>query len=115
MGPGIQDLLLTANLSLVYDDSFTLKCNSNTPKTPLFSVFATDFRGCMESCSTWNGFGSLNDTLCEAVTYVPLWTNYDAANYSKAPGNCYLKPGPQSVSGLETPYPDLESHSAIRD
>ncbi|KAK8042476.1 hypothetical protein PG994_012959 [Apiospora phragmitis] len=51
---------------------------------------------------------------CSGVTFVPGWTDRETALDGSAPGNCYLKPGPQSKSKLTIPNNGQETHSAFR-
>ncbi|KAK8105512.1 hypothetical protein PG999_008871 [Apiospora kogelbergensis] len=51
---------------------------------------------------------------CSGVSFVPGWTDRKTALEGQAPGNCYLKPGPQNKTGLQVPNNGQETHSAFR-
>ncbi|RSM06555.1 hypothetical protein CEP52_005715 [Fusarium oligoseptatum] len=88
---------------------FTLYCNTNAPNDPIFSVFATNLNGCVEACNAWNSYNTTEKT-CEGVSFVPFWARIGNAATNNAPGDCYLKPGPQDRDGLE----DAEgTHAAL--
>jgi hypothetical protein len=89
---------------------FTMFCNRDTKHDPLTSVFVDDFSLCMESCASWNRYNS--GKKCKAVTFVPSWRNYSMALGYDAPGDCYLKPGPQTRNSMN-PQRDTELHSAL--
>jgi hypothetical protein len=93
-------------------------CNSDAANTPLMSLFVPDFNGCMDACASYSSslpakFGTSRNTTCAGVSFIPLWTNKDAALAGGAPGNCYLKPSPQSRSNLTVPNIGTECHAAI--
>jgi hypothetical protein len=95
-------------------------CNSDTVYGPLMSLFVGDFDDCMDACASYSYYtasdfsnGTLVNQTCAAVSFVPLWTNRTAAFIGGAPGNCYLKPGPQNRTALYTPNIGTECHSAI--
>jgi hypothetical protein len=93
-------------------------CNRDTPGGPLLSLFAADFNTCMDACSAYTKyepsmFGSNANTTCAGVSFIPLWTAKANASAGGAPGNCYLKPAPQNVSGLSVPNIGTEVHAAI--
>ncbi|KAL2153161.1 hypothetical protein VTH82DRAFT_4316 [Thermothelomyces myriococcoides] len=52
-------------------------------------------------------------TICAAVSFIPLWTDKAIADAGGAPGNCYLKGGPQSEARLATPNIGTDCHAAI--
>lgn len=79
---------------------FTLYCNTNAPNDPIFSVFATNLLGCVEACNAWNSYNTTEQT-CEGVSFVPFWARIGNAANNNAPGDCYLKPGPQDRDGLQ--------------
>ncbi|KAJ4168732.1 hypothetical protein NW754_010660 [Fusarium falciforme] len=79
---------------------FTFYCNTNAPNDPIFSVFATNLNGCIEACNAWNSYNTTQQT-CEGVSFVPFWARIGNAATNNAPGDCYLKPGPQDRDGLE--------------
>lgn len=76
-------------------------CNRNAPNNRIYSVFASSFHACIEACASWNTYPSGESQKCEAVSFVPDWSNIDTAVGINAPGNCYLKPGPQTKGKLE--------------
>ena len=53
------------------------------------------------------------NTTCEAVSFIPAWTSKVTANQGGAPGNCYLKGGPQNETGLTTPNIGVDCHAAV--
>jgi hypothetical protein len=73
---------------------------------------------CIDACSSYSMytprfFGSSHNTTCGGVSFVPLWTDKAIAQNGTAPGNCYLKPTPQNVAGLNLPTIGTECHAAI--
>ncbi|QPG97974.1 hypothetical protein C2857_007111 [Epichloe festucae Fl1] len=92
--------------------SFTMYCNKDALNTPFYSLFTADFNGCMSACASWNSYNASN-SVCEGISFIPLWSDMVAAVKGKAPGDCYLKPGPQSVQKLQTPNIGTECHAAI--
>ncbi|KAG5979117.1 hypothetical protein E4U55_005552 [Claviceps digitariae] len=94
---------------------FTMYCNKDAANTPLYSLFTADFNTCMSACASWNSYNASANgaTSCEAVSFIPLWSDLVMAVKGKAPGDCYLKPGPQSVTKLQTPNIGTECHAAI--
>ncbi|TEA22697.1 hypothetical protein C8034_v001205 [Colletotrichum sidae] len=95
--------------------TFTMFCNMNAPNPPLMSLFTANFNNCMDACAAFTNFepGFGGNATCAGVSFIPLWTTRDAAVAGTAPGNCYLKPGPQNRTLLETPNIGTECHSAI--
>ncbi|KZL73816.1 hypothetical protein CT0861_07710, partial [Colletotrichum tofieldiae] len=95
--------------------TFVQFCNSNAPNPPLMSLFTADFNNCMDACAAFSSYepGFNGNATCEGVSFIPLWTTRAGAVAGKAPGNCYLKPGPQTRAGLETPNIGTECHAAI--
>ncbi|KAF5024451.1 hypothetical protein F66182_3537 [Fusarium sp. NRRL 66182] len=94
-----------------YNNSkFTIYCNTNAPRDPVFSLFAGSFHGCIEACNNWNNYNVTKKETCEGVSYVPYWSVIDNAAENSAPGDCYLKPGPQTKGKLED-APD--THAAV--
>ncbi|KAK1985770.1 hypothetical protein LZ30DRAFT_685861 [Colletotrichum cereale] len=95
--------------------TFVQFCNSNAPNPPLMSLFTANFDNCMDACAAFSNYepGFNGNATCEGVSFIPLWTTRDAAVEGKAPGNCYLKPGPQTRGGLQTPNIGTECHAAI--
>ncbi|KAF4979261.1 hypothetical protein FZEAL_4506 [Fusarium zealandicum] len=95
--------------SKFFNSSFTMYCNRNAPNDPIFSLFATTLDGCIEACATWNN-RTITETTCEGVSFVPFWAVIGNAAKNDAPGDCYLKPGPQDRDGLEDAQ---DTHAAI--
>lgn len=89
-------------------------CNRDALNTPFYSLFTADFDGCMDACASWNSYNNTNST-CEGVSFIPLWSIMEFAVEGEAPGDCYLKPGPQSKKGLNVPNIGTECHAAILD
>ncbi len=84
------------------------------------SIFASDFNTCMDACASWSKYmpGVLDsntaiNATCQGVSFIPLWTVKANASAGGAPGNCYLKPGPQNETALETKDIGTEVHAAI--
>ena len=83
-------------------------------------MFAANFDTCMDACAAWNKYalGLFGDNgtnkSCDAVSFIPLWTDKGIAQDGAAPGNCYLKPGPQGESNLKSNNIGTEVHSALR-
>ncbi|KAH8889653.1 hypothetical protein GQ53DRAFT_603751, partial [Thozetella sp. PMI_491] len=100
-------------------ETFVMYCNRDTPHNPLMGLFVADFNGCMDACASWSRYvpdtmnsSSVNST-CQAVSYIPLWNDREAALKGTAPGNCYLKAGPQNETGLLVKNIGTEVHAAI--
>ncbi|KAH6603516.1 hypothetical protein Trco_008291 [Trichoderma cornu-damae] len=93
--------------------NFTMYCNKDTNNPPLYSVFATNFNGCMDACAGWNSHNTTTNGTCVAVSFIPLWSVASKAKAGNAPGDCYLKPGPQTSQDLKTPNIGTECHAAI--
>ncbi|KAK1596340.1 uncharacterized protein LY79DRAFT_509590 [Colletotrichum navitas] len=95
--------------------TFVQFCNSNAPNDPLMSLFTANFDNCMDACAAFTNYDPVFDgnATCQAVSFIPLWTTREAAVKGQAPGNCYLKPGPQSREKLLTPNIGTECHAAI--
>ncbi|KAI8218886.1 hypothetical protein K4K57_012441 [Colletotrichum sp. SAR 10_99] len=95
--------------------TFTMFCNSNAPNAPLMSLFTANFNNCMDACASFSSSeaGFNGNATCAGVSFIPLWTTRSGAVEGKAPGNCYLKPGPQNRTALETPNIGTECHAAI--
>ncbi|KAF7553069.1 hypothetical protein G7Z17_g3911 [Cylindrodendrum hubeiense] len=105
----------TNYISEFYDKTeYTIHCNHDAPNDLLFSLFTGNFEGCMEACTAWNSNSVTNSTLCQAVSFIPLWTNITIAAEGYAAGDCYLKPKPQTIAKLGTPNIGTECHAAIR-
>jgi hypothetical protein len=101
--------------------TFTIFCNKDAPGNPYLSLFTSDFKTCMDACGaysiympkTFNNSIDNNHTTCGGVSFIPLWTVKASAQNGTAPGNCYLKPAGQTVTGLNTPTIGTECHAAI--
>ncbi|KAK2033699.1 hypothetical protein LX32DRAFT_635158 [Colletotrichum zoysiae] len=95
--------------------TFVQFCNANAPNPPLMSLFTANFDNCMDACAAFTSYepGFNGNATCQAVSFIPLWTTAEGAVAGKAPGNCYLKPGPQTQDKLETPNIGTECHAAI--
>ncbi|KAF7559409.1 hypothetical protein G7046_g4731 [Stylonectria norvegica] len=102
----------TYNPAFFDKPTFTMYCNHDTPNPALFSLFAPDFNGCMDACAAWNSYNT-SKANCEAVSFIPLWSIVAFAVAGGAPGDCYLKPGPQSKSKLTDPNIGTEVHAAL--
>ncbi|KAI0132859.1 hypothetical protein BJ170DRAFT_680733 [Xylariales sp. AK1849] len=102
--------------------TYTVYCNKDTVNAPLQSLFVANFDDCMDACSSFSSYmtsdfssgSSLNQT-CAGVSFIPAWTNRTFAELGQAPGNCYLKPGPQNETSLYAPSSGSETHAAIVD
>lgn len=104
--------------------TYKIYCNSDAPNTPLSSLFVGNFDDCMDACASFSFYipadFSINSTAtnatCAGVSFVPAWTNRTFAYDGDAPGNCYLKPGPQNESALNNPNIGGSAvHAAILD
>ncbi|RFU78053.1 hypothetical protein TARUN_4166 [Trichoderma arundinaceum] len=93
--------------------NFTMYCNKDAPNAAMYSVFATNFNGCMDACAGWNTYNKTTSGTCVAVSFIPSWSIASNAKAGNAPGDCYLKPGPQKVAKLNTPNIGTECHAAI--
>lgn len=103
---------------LLGNRNFTVYCNRDAVGDPLLSLFARDMDACIDACSAYsnympNRFGNSKNTTCGGVSFIPLWTEKDKAANGTAPGNCYLKPTPQSFNNLTIPNIGTECHAAI--
>ncbi|KXH68214.1 hypothetical protein CSAL01_13129 [Colletotrichum salicis] len=89
--------------------------NKNAPNSPLMSLFTANFDNCMDACAAFTNYepGFEGNATCAGVSFIPLWTTREGAVAGSAPGNCYLKPGNQTKSSLETPNIGTECHAAI--
>ncbi|KAH0490415.1 hypothetical protein TgHK011_001883 [Trichoderma gracile] len=92
---------------------FTMYCNKDTINPSMFSVFAPDFNGCMDACAAWNSYNKTTKGSCVAVSFIPAWSNVAVAVAGNAPGDCYLKPGPQTKANLTNPNIGTECHAAL--
>ncbi|KAI0815874.1 hypothetical protein GGR55DRAFT_367184 [Xylaria sp. FL0064] len=102
--------------------TFKIFCNSDAPNSPLESFFVGNFDDCMDACASYSSYTSGNfpdvdsssNFTCSAVSFIPDWTNRTTAQGANAPGNCYLKPGPQNTTALTHPNADgPKVHAAI--
>ncbi|KAI0447009.1 hypothetical protein F4803DRAFT_392819 [Xylaria telfairii] len=102
--------------------TFKIYCNSDAPNPPLQSLFVGTFGDCIDACSSYSAYTSGNfpgvltsaNFTCAAVSFIPAWTNRTEALKVNAPGNCYLKPGPQNATALTHPNTDGPAvHAAI--
>ncbi|PTB75954.1 hypothetical protein M440DRAFT_1423038 [Trichoderma longibrachiatum ATCC 18648] len=92
---------------------FTMYCNKDTVNPSMFSVFAPDFNGCMDACAAWNSYNKTTKGSCVAVSFIPAWSSVAVAVAGNAPGDCYLKPGPQTKANLTDPNIGTECHAAL--
>jgi hypothetical protein len=83
-------------------------------------MWVGNFDDCMDACASYSANipiafsnGSAINQTCAAVSFVPAWTNRTFADAGGAPGNCYLKPGPQNKTALFSPTVGSEVHAAI--
>jgi hypothetical protein len=72
----------------------------------------------MDACAAYTKYvpGSFENTAnatCAGVSFIPAWTSKATATKGTAPGNCYLKGGPQNETGLNTPNIGVPCHAAI--
>lgn len=101
--------------------TYEIWCNSDAPNPPLLTLFVPDFDGCMDACSSWSdnaakqfpGSTTSNNRSCAGVSFIPAWTDRSLAIRGTAPGNCYLKPGPQNTTILTVPNIGVDAHAAI--
>ncbi|KAI1775062.1 hypothetical protein F4818DRAFT_59732 [Hypoxylon cercidicola] len=104
-------------------DTYRIYCNSDAPNAPLSSLFVANFDDCIDACASYSFYipmdFSTNSTsgnaTCAGVSYIPAWTNRTVAFDGDAPGNCYLKPGPQNQTALNNPNIGSAVHAAILD
>ncbi|KAI0206395.1 hypothetical protein F4808DRAFT_407123 [Astrocystis sublimbata] len=102
--------------------TYGIYCNSDAPNPPLQSLFVGTFGDCIDACASYSVYtpgnfpkisASANFT-CSAVSFIPAWTNRTKAVNENAPGNCYLKPGPQNLTALTHPSADGTTvHAAV--
>ncbi|KAH8163150.1 hypothetical protein CIB48_g5102 [Xylaria polymorpha] len=101
--------------------TFKIYCNANAPIAPLLSLFVGTFDDCIDACAFYSvdmatnfpNVSSTRNTTCFGLSYLPEWTNRTLARSLNAPGNCYLKPGPQNATALEQPQDGGIVHAAI--
>ncbi|OIW31992.1 hypothetical protein CONLIGDRAFT_641753 [Coniochaeta ligniaria NRRL 30616] len=106
------------SFSLLGKVKFTVYCNRDAPGNSFMSLFAADLDTCVDACSSYSMytprfFGNNKNTTCGGVSFIPLWTDKGVAETGGAPGNCYLKPAPQTFAGLTVPQIGTECHAAI--
>ncbi|GAB1318856.1 Apple domain-containing protein [Madurella fahalii] len=116
--PANVDRTLYTSFPLFGGLRFTRYCNRDAPNSPLLSMFTADFDTCMDACAAYTSylpgsFGNVENSTCEAVSFIPAWTNKTTAEAGDAPGNCYLKGGPQTEDGLNIPNIGVDCHAAI--
>ncbi|TGJ80187.1 hypothetical protein E0Z10_g8584 [Xylaria hypoxylon] len=88
--------------------TFKIFCNSNAPNPPIQSLFVGTFDDCIDACAFYSAYTAGNfpdisnsaNFTCSGVSFIPDWTNRTTAQGLNAPGNCYLKPGPQNSTAL---------------
>ncbi|KAI1379523.1 hypothetical protein F4677DRAFT_335347 [Hypoxylon crocopeplum] len=103
--------------------TYRIYCNSDAPNDPLSSLFVGNFDDCMDACASYSFYipsdfssnSTSNNATCAGVSFIPAWTNRTFAFNGGAPGNCYLKPGPQNQSALNNPSAGTPVHAAILD
>ncbi|KAI1470334.1 uncharacterized protein F4812DRAFT_417107 [Daldinia caldariorum] len=104
--------------------TFKIYCNSDAPNDPLISLFVGNFDDCIDACASYSFYvpsdfvsnSTLRNATCSAVSFIPAWTNRTFALDGDAPGNCYLKPGPQNQTALNNPNIGGSAvHAAILD
>ncbi|KAJ2996649.1 hypothetical protein NUW58_g910 [Xylaria curta] len=91
--------------------TFKIFCNSDAPNPPLQSFFVGNFDDCIDACASYSAYtagnfpriSSSGNFTCSAVSFIPSWTNRTEALAKNAPGNCYLKPGPQNPAAFTRP------------
>ncbi|KAM0513413.1 hypothetical protein ACHAPE_007877 [Trichoderma viride] len=83
--------------------NFTMYCDKDTHSlSPVFSLFANTFQGCMDACAGWNHYNTTKGK-CLGVSFIPEWSVLATALTGGAPGDCYLKPSPLSTHNLTDP------------
>ncbi|KAL7895124.1 hypothetical protein HDV63DRAFT_382085 [Trichoderma sp. SZMC 28014] len=83
--------------------NFTMYCDKDTHSlSPVYSLFANDFQGCMDACAGWNFYNTTKGK-CVGVSFIPEWSVLATALQGHAPGDCYLKPSPLSIANLTNP------------
>ncbi|KAI1150860.1 hypothetical protein F4825DRAFT_463076 [Nemania diffusa] len=113
----------TRYTSSFFDRStYTIYCNDDAPNPPLQSLFVGNFDDCIDACASYStytrgnfpGMAMSANFTCSGVSFIPDWTNRTTAMAVNAPGNCYLKPGPQNSTALTHPSSDGPAvHAAI--
>ncbi|KAL6890909.1 hypothetical protein GGI43DRAFT_387363 [Trichoderma evansii] len=83
--------------------NFTMICDKDTNSlSPVYSLFAGNFNGCMDACAGWNFYNTTKGK-CVGVSFIPSWSVLATALAGNAPGDCYLKPAPLSKANLTDP------------
>ncbi|KAI0847511.1 hypothetical protein F5Y00DRAFT_241012 [Daldinia vernicosa] len=104
--------------------TFKIYCNSDAPNNPLSSLFVGNFDDCIDACASYSFYipsdfasnSTSGNATCAGVSFIPAWTNRTVAFDGDAPGNCYLKPGPQNQTALNNPNIGGSAvHAAILD
>ncbi|KAI1336385.1 hypothetical protein F5Y15DRAFT_205340 [Xylariaceae sp. FL0016] len=111
----------TYTSSFFNSPTFKLFCNSDAPNNPLQSLFVGNFNDCLDACAAYSFYmpsdfsnnATSNNVTCAGLSFIPAWTNRTFAEDGSAPGNCYLKPGPQNTTALRTPNIGTPCHAAI--
>ncbi|KAI3318699.1 hypothetical protein HD806DRAFT_511614 [Xylariaceae sp. AK1471] len=102
--------------------TYQIYCNNDAPNPPLQSFFVGNFDDCMDACASYSAYTPGNfpnntiprNSTCSGVSFIPDWTNRTTAVAGNAPGNCYLKPGPQNTTALTHPNSNGPAvHAAI--
>lgn len=103
---------------------YRIYCSSDykrdtTKKSDLAAIFTADFEGCMDACASWTKYvvpktdSKDPNWNCEAVSFIPAWTNRSTAEAGGASGNCYLKAGPVSIDKLRNNTINVDVHAAL--
>ncbi|KAK3956225.1 hypothetical protein QBC32DRAFT_157043 [Pseudoneurospora amorphoporcata] len=103
---------------------YRIYCSSDyardtTKKNDSIAIFTADFEGCMDACAAWTKYvvpkADSKDANwnCEAVSFIPAWTNRATAEAGGSSGNCYLKPGPVSIDKLRNNTINVDVHAAL--
>jgi len=97
---------------------FITYCNMDTPNESVMTLFTSTFEQCIDACASYTTsipkkFSPNENSRCYAVSFVPAWASRSDAIKDQAPGNCYLKPGPQNESALIASSGNVDRHSAI--
>ncbi|KAI1108885.1 hypothetical protein F5Y14DRAFT_57849 [Nemania sp. NC0429] len=101
--------------------TYTVFCDSDAPNPPLQTLFVGNFDDCIDACASYSVYTAGNfptirssgNFTCSGVSFIPDWTNRTTAMEVSAPGNCYLKPGPQNSTALTHSGGALKVHAAI--
>ncbi|KAI1267085.1 hypothetical protein F5Y18DRAFT_378844 [Xylariaceae sp. FL1019] len=103
--------------------TFKIYCNNDAPNSPLISLFVGNIQDCMDACGFYSSYipdnfpkaPSNSNATCAGISFIPNWTNrtYAQEQAGNAPGNCYLKPGPQNTTALTPPSGNDAVHAAI--